>query len=385
MKKTSLSSRERVTRAINHQEPDRVPFDMTLTVDIYHDLRKQLGLPPDPDEKVGIWSEVSLKEDFIEKMNLDFIYLGLNPPSRKPKQSPDGALIYDQWGVGRAKMQLPNGSYYFEAVEHPLSHATLKDIEEFAWPDPYDPVRLEGVREKFLRIRKETDKAIVARFSTSIWEQATYSCGLQNWLEMMVFQPEIACAILDKLADISMGMTEVGVGEIGDLIDIIRISGEDLGSQTATIISPRMYETFVRPRFQRSWAFVRQQLQQKGSQAKIMLHSCGAIRPLLTSWIEMGLDILDPIQPLAKGMQPEGLKRDFGQRLVFHGGVDLQQLLPNGTREEVWAGVHEVIRALAPGGGFIISPAHNVQSDVPAENLIALRDAIEEYGYYPIR
>ena len=115
-----------------------------------------------------------------------------------------------------------------------------------------------------------------------------------------------------------------------------------------------------------------------------MVHSCGNIRPFIPAWIDMGLDVLDPIQPQAQGMEPERLKKDFGDRLVFHGGIDLQQVLPNGTPEEVKAEVRRYIQALSPGGGYIVAPAHNVQSDVPPENLVAIRDAIEEYGRYPI-
>jgi uroporphyrinogen decarboxylase len=116
-----------------------------------------------------------------------------------------------------------------------------------------------------------------------------------------------------------------------------------------------------------------------------MLHSCGNIRPFIPTWIEMGLDILDPIQPRARGMEPEGLKRDFGEILVFHGGLDIQSTLPFGTTEEVAEEVKRYIRALAPGGGYIIAPAHNVQSDVPPQNLVSVRDAIRDYGTYPIR
>jgi uroporphyrinogen decarboxylase len=115
-----------------------------------------------------------------------------------------------------------------------------------------------------------------------------------------------------------------------------------------------------------------------------MLHSCGNVRAFIPSWMEMGLNVLDPIQPRAEGMEPHGLKQDFGQKLVFHGGIDLQHVLPLGTPDEVKAEVRRYIQALAPGGGYIVAPAHNVQSDVPPENLVAIRDAIDVYGTYPI-
>ena len=384
MKRKTLTSRMRVLRAIDHQEPDRVPFDLTLTVDIYHKLRAHLGLPPDRDQKVGIWADINPKEDLLDAMGVDFLYLGLNPPSKPSPLSKDGGLRYDQWGVGRKKVDLPNGSYYYEMVSHPLKDASLEEIHDFSWPDPYDPARVEGVRARFQQRRKETDKAIVGRFATSIWEQATYLCGLQNFLEMIALEPEKAGAVLDKTCEVAMGMADVGIGAVGDLLDIFRLSGEDMGTQNAGLISPRMYQAVVEPRFRRYWAFVRQRLAEAGSEARIMLHSCGSVRPYLPSWIEMGLNILDPVQPKSRGMEPEGLKRDFGGRLTFHGGIDTQELLPCATRAEVMEAVRCYIRILGPGGGYIVSPAHNVQSDVPPENLAAIRDAVESYGYYPL-
>jgi uroporphyrinogen decarboxylase len=172
---------------------------------------------------------------------------------------------------------------------------------------------------------------------------------------------------------------------VGDLVDIVRLSGEDLGTQTAPMISPRLFNELVRPRFERLWGCARRKLAEKNPAGKLMVHSCGNVRPFIPSWIEMGLDILDPIQPRARGMEPDGLKRDFGDRLVFHGGIDLQYTLPFGTVEDVCGEVRRYIRALAPGGGYIVAPAHNVQSDVPPANLVAIRDAIQAFGTYPIR
>lgn len=385
MNKMPMTSRARVLAAINHQEPDRVPFDLNLTADAYHSLRDFLGLPPDRDKKVGIWSDISPAEDLLDRMEIDFLYLGLNSASKPSPLARDDGLIYDQWGIGRKKTNLPNGSSYFEMVKHPLAKASLQDVQDYPWPDPFDPARVEGVRERFQTARQHSTRAIVARFATSIWEQATYLCGLQNWLEMIVLQPDIAEAILDKTCEVAMGMAEVGIEAVGDLIDIYRLSGEDLGTQSSTIISMGMYRKFLEPRYKKYWRYVKEKLAARNSNAKLMIHSCGAIRPILPSWIDLGLDILNPIQPLAKGMEPEGLKKDFGQQLTFHGGIDLQFLLPNGTREEVMAEVQRYIRALAPGGGYIVSPAHNVQSDVPPENLVAIRDAVQRFGQYPIQ
>jgi uroporphyrinogen decarboxylase len=146
-----------------------------------------------------------------------------------------------------------------------------------------------------------------------------------------------------------------------------------------------MYDQIVRPRHARLWNYIKTRLADINPRAKLMLHSCGNVRPFIPAWIAMGLDILDPIQPNATGMNPVALQTDFGASISFHGGIDAQEILPFGRREDVRRHVHHCIHALAPGGGYIVSPAHNVQSDVPPANLVALRDAVEEFGMYPIR
>jgi len=385
MSNLTLTSRERVLRTLEHREPDRVPFDLALTVDIYHRLREHLRLPPEPDKPMGEWTNVSPSLDLLDAMEVDIVCVGLQKPARWQPPKTNDDLRYDEWGIGRKKVAREDGSFYFEMVKHPLAGATRQDIENFPWPDPRDPGRTAGLREKIQRIRQETDKAIMFKPATAIWEQSWWLYGLEAWMIDLVIRPEILCAIMDKVTDVAVGLMEVGMEEAGDLIDIVRLSGEDLGTQLAPMISPRMFETMVRPRFDRLWSLARKKIAEKNPQAKLMLHSCGNIRPFIPAWIEMGLDILNPIQPRAKGMEPVALKRDFGQRLSFHGGIDLQQTLPRGTPEEVQAEVCRYIQALAPGGGYIVSPAHNVQSDVPPANLVAIRDAIRAHGIYPIQ
>jgi uroporphyrinogen decarboxylase len=225
----------------------------------------------------------------------------------------------------------------------------------------------------------------MAKFSNAIWEQSWWLYGMQAWMIDLIAKPEVVTAIMDRVTAVAVGTMEAGMEAVGDLVDIVRLSGEDLGTQIAPMISPRLFDALVRPRFERLWSCARKKLKEKNPGGKLMVHSCGNVRPFIPAWIEMGLDILDPIQPRVRGMEPEGLKRDFGDRLVFHGGIDLQYTLPFGSVEEVGQEVRRYMRALAPGGGYIVAPAHNVQSDVPPANLVAIRDAIEAYGYYPIR
>ncbi len=384
IKKNHLTSRERVLKALGHQEPDRVPFNLSLTEDIYHRLREHLGLPPEPGKAVGYWTNVSASLDLIEEMNVDIVRVGLNPPENgSPSREKDG-LLYDEWGIGRTKIERLDGGYYYEIVHHPLEGAEIDEIEEYPWPDPHDPGRVDGLREKVLRIRRETDKAIMGGFSTPIWEGAYYLYGFENWLMDLTVKPEITGRILDKVTDLATAFTCVGLEAAGDLVDIVRLSGEDLGMQHGPMISNQMFDEIVKPRFHRYWKAVKEFALRKNPDVKLMLHSCGSVRAYIPTWIEMGLDVLDPVQPGAKGMEPAGLKRDFGDKLVFHGGIDTQHTLPFGTVSEVKREVRSTIQALGVDGGYIAGPAHNVQSDVPPENLVAVRDAISEFGQYPL-
>jgi uroporphyrinogen decarboxylase len=382
--KPYLTSRQRVVKAINHQEPDRVPFNLNLTVDIYHRLRNYLGLPVEHEKSMGVWTDVSPSMDLVEAMQVDFCYVGLKTPSSKKIEVRQDGLLYDEWGIGRKKVVRQDGSFYFEMVKHPLAGATLKDIDDYPWPDPADPERIQGLRERILKLRQDTDKAIMAKFSNSIWEQSWWLFGLQDWFEKLATDPQIPCAIMERVSQVALGTMEAGLDAAGDLVDIVRLSGEDLGTQKAPMISPHMFVNYVQPYFARLWSLAKAKLREKNSPARLALHSCGNVRPFIPVWIEMGLDILDPIQPKAQGMEPAGLKRDFGDRLVFHGGIDIQEILPFGSPADVMQEVRRYIQVLGPGGGYIVAPAHNVQSDVPPENLVAIRDAIGEYGYYPI-
>jgi uroporphyrinogen decarboxylase len=377
-----MTSRERVFHTINHQEPDRVPFDLSLTIGIYSSLRNYLSLPDEPAKTIGLWTDVSPSLDLLDAMQTDFYHLSLsklpNPFFEK------NSLTYDEWGIGRKKVIRSDGSYYYELQDMPLARATLKRIEDYSWPDPYDPRRIQGLRKHLNSLCQHDDKAVMAKFSNSIWEQSWWMYGLQDWMIDLIDKPSVPNALMKKLTDIAIGFAEVGIHEIGERIDILRLSGEDLGTQTGPMISKSLYEEMVKPHFQRYWGTIRKLLKRKNPQAKIQLHSCGNIRPFISDWIEMGLDILEPIQPNVIGMEPEGLKKDFGESLTFFGGIDLQRLLPFEDRNSVIEGVKDYMHCLGKGGGYVVAPAHNVQNDVPPENLVAIRDAIRLHGCYPL-
>jgi len=384
-KKKTMSSRDRVITALQHREPDRVPLSMTITVDAYNNLKNYLGIELEEDLKIGNWTDVAIHPLVAEKFGLDIFWLRLNSPHKKPRQPEDPNKRIDEWGIERTRVNLPGGGYYFEMTSHPLEDATIADLEDYPWPDPYDPGRVEGLREYAYQMRRNTEFAILAKFAGAIFETAWYLRGMEKFMIDLIDNPAFVHALLEKIYQVQRGLDEVGLEAVGEYIDILRLSGEDLGTQAGPLISLPMFRSFIRPYFEKLWTFAKQKLLSKNPEAKLMLHSCGSVRTFIPDWLEMGLDILDPIQPMAKGMEPFQLKADFGSRLTFHGGIDAQHVLPYGTEEEVRQHTKEYIKALAPGGGFIVAPVHNVQGDVRPENLVAMRDAVEEYGYYPIQ
>jgi len=382
--KKSMARRERVVVALDHKEPDRVPLSMSITIKAYDNLKKYLGIDLEEDLNPGRWTEVPIHPLVAEKFGLDVIWLPTGKAHKKPRQSDDPNKWYDGWGVEWTKIPLTGGGYYNEMTCAPLKDATVHDLEDFDWPDPFDPGITEGVREYYKHIHNDTEFAILTKFGGAVFEQAWYLRGMETFLLDMVENPEFVEALLTKIAKIQMGFDEVLIEATGEYVDILRLSGEDMGTQENPIISLPMFRRMVRPHLESLWAYAKENLLEKNANAKIMLHSCGAVSSFLPDWIDMKLDVLDPIQPRAKGMDPFELNAAFGDKLTFHGGIDAQYVLPFGTIEEVREHTKKYIKALAPGGGYICAPVHNVQGDVPPENLVAMRDAVEEFGYYPI-
>lgn len=383
-RKKTMTRRERVIAALEHREPDRVPLSMSITIDAYNNLKRYLGIELEEDLRPGRWTEVPIHPLVAEKFGLDIIWLPTGKPHKKPRQSEDPDKWYDGWGVEWTKIRLPNGGYYNEMTDPPLKDATIDDLDDFDWPDPYDPGIVEGVREHYRHIHNDTEFAILTKFGGAVFEQAWYLRGMEKFLLDMAENEEFVEALLKKIAKVQMGLDGVLIEAAGEYVDVLRLSGEDMGTQENPIISLPMFRRMVRPHLERLWGYAKEMLQKKNPKAKIMLHSCGAIQPFISDWIDMKLDVLDPIQPLAKGMDPFELKAEFGEKLTFHGGIDAQHVLPFGTEEEVREHTRKYIKALAPRGGYICAPVHNVQGDVPPENLVAMRDAVEEFGYYPI-
>lgn len=379
------TSRKRVEAAINFQEPDRVPIDLTITTKPYIGLRKALGLPPEQNLKASSFTEVTPHPEVLQALGIDLTFVKLRKPQgwSAPPPLADGTAL-DEWGVGRKRIFISDDVFLNEVSFSPLLDVSIDALEDYPWPDPHDPGRTRDLEVDARRLYEETDLAIMGRFGGTILEQAAYLRGWEQWLMDMVMNRAFAKKLLDIIADIQIILDQRGIESAGKYLSIFKLSGEDFGMQDRPLFSMAVWRELVLPVLKRRWRAARQALDEYAPDVRLMLHSDGAIRPFIPDIIESGVHILDPIQPHCEGMELYGLKRDFGDRLVFHGAVDTQRVLPFGNMAQVEAETLRCIDALGRGGGYILAPVHNVQADVPPENLIAMCRTVQEHGRYPI-
>ncbi len=380
------TSRQRVIAAMQYQEADRVPVDLNLTIDVYLNLKKYLGLEIEEELHPSSFTEIRPPLRVLRELGVDIYFIKLRPPRNwRPPPTPPGETV-DEWGVRRRRVDLPGGSYYMEVVHNPLASATsIKDLEDYPWPDPYAPGRDEGLAEEARDLYENTDFALMGRFGGPITEMAQYLLGWERWLLCLAMDPDFATALLTRITEIQMALDEIGLRATGKYLQIFKVSGEDMGMQDRPLVSLNTYQTLIRPYLRRRWLAAKEKFLNHNPQGKIMLHSCGSVRLYINDFIEDGVDILDPLQPLAADMEARQLKAEFGDRLIFHGGVDIQRVLPFGSEAEVEQEVIRCIRAFGPSGGYILAPAHYVQADVSPENLVAMCRAAQKYGRYPLR
>jgi uroporphyrinogen decarboxylase len=381
-------SRERLLKTLAHQEPDRVPLDLGSTqvtgihVIAYHRLRQALGLPPaEPQICDHIQGLALPDQDVIQRLGVDARGLfPLNSHNWKILEQEDGEYwsYFDEWGITHRKPR--QDGLYYSVWKVPLGRPelTVQDIARHPWPRLDDPQRIAGLRQVAEAYRAAGYAVVLKDPFAGIFEMAQRIVGMETLLVMMGLNKALAAALFDKLAELKLSFWEMALPELADVIDVIS-QADDYGTQASQIISPRMFREQLKPR----WKIIFDRLRVLAPDARRFFHSCGNVRPLLPDYIELGVEILNPVHVRATGMEPVALKRDFGDVLTFWGGgVDTQGVLPNGTPIEVKEDVRRNIEALAPGGGFVFNTVHNIQADVPAENLAAMYTALSEYGIY---
>jgi uroporphyrinogen decarboxylase len=383
-----VNSRERILTTLDHREPDRIPFDLGscqvtgIHVVAYRNLRKALGLPEVEIEMCDAVQQLaSIDDDLGRKFSIDT--RGLYPLNSHnwqvvEKDAGEYWAYNDEWGITHHRPK-ENG-LYFSVVKSPLPRTdlTVEDIAGHSWPEVGHAIRLAGLREMAEHCRASGYAVVLKDAFAGIFEFAQRIVGMENLLMMMITNEKAACALFDKLLELKLDYWQTALSELGDLVDIVTYA-DDYGTQTSQIISPDMFRRLVKPRVKTLFeAFAK-----LAPHARRFFHSDGNVRPLIPDFLEMGVDILNPIHIRARDMEPAALKRDFGRNLVFWGGgVDTQGVLPKGTPEEVKEDVRRNIEALAPGGGYVFNTIHNIQADVPPANIIAMWEALQEYGVY---
>ncbi len=383
-----MESRERVLAALNHSEPDRVPFDLgSIQVTgihsvAYRNLRLALGLPEVEIKQCDLIQGLAfLHDDFIKYMKIDTRGLfPLNSHNWKvtEEDAGDNWAYHDEWGITHHRPK--KDGLYFNVAQVPLpqSDLSVQDIENHSWPEVGHPDRMAGLRAKAEQYRAAGYAIVLKDGFAGIFEFAQRIVGMENLLTMMISKEKVVGALFEKLLELKLSYWQAALAEVDGLVDVITYA-DDYGTQQSQIISPAMFRKLVKPHVKT----LLETMARLAPQAKILFHSDGNVRPLIPDFIEMGVDILNPIHIRAKHMDPADLKHDFGRDLVFWGGgVDTQYVLPFGTPQNVKDDVRRNIEALAPGGGYIFNTIHNILADVPPANIIAMWEALQEYGIY---
>jgi len=393
-----MNSRERLLTTLNHREPDRIPFDLGSTqvtgihVVAYRRLRDYLGLPSPigdlrpvepqlppgyPSGVCDVIQQLALPDDdMIEQLGVDVRGLfPLNSHNWKIVDVDVGdAWEYtDEWSITHRRIK-PDGLYY-SAVRYPLAGAiSLDDIRHHAWPNTGDPQRIAGLRKLALAYRAQDKAVMIKGVLAGVFEMAQRVRGMEALLMDMASDEALACALFDKMVELKLAFWEMALPQLADVIDVIS-EADDYGTQVSQLISPRMFRKLLKPRL----GVLFERIKQLAPNARLFFHSCGNVRPLLPDFIELGVDILNPVHTRASGMEPVALKRDFGRDIAFWGGgVDTQDVLPHGSPQEVKDDVRRNVEALAPGGGFVFNTVHNIQADVPPENIVAMWEALRD-------
>lgn len=386
----SLTSRERVLTALNHKEPDRIPFILgtglstAIMRGTYRRVKKLLDVEEKQEQYMyGTWKDLGaarIDETVLKKLGSDARGVWDRKPhyveERNIKRESNEPYV-DDFHVGHVKTDQEE---VFPQI-HPLQESTLEALEKFPWPNMGDPTRFTGVRERAAQLAKDNEYAVFA----SPWllfpfERACQLQGMEDFLFNMAIKPDFAKELLQQLTNLYKEHLKHFLNELGGNADIITI-GDDLGSQEQLLISPNMYREILKPFHAELISFIK-----KHSNLKILFHSDGDVFDIIKDLIEIGVDILNPIQTSAGKMSDlHGLKTQYGNHLTFCGAIDTQSILARGTPAKIHAEVQRVSKILGTGGGYMLASVHAITNDVPAENVLALSNAVMEHTQYPLK
>ena len=378
-----MTSRERVLLAYNHQEPDRVPICIggvaqKLSRKAYYAVKEHIGIR-DTYEKESVLDEldnvVYYHPKFLERFRVDFreVHVRRFPPR---KRFEDGSWEHE---LGM-RLQCSSNGETVSFVSAPLREASLQGIERYPMPDPADPRRFEGLRDEARDLYESSSYAVGCYKATllGIFDCAWVLRGLDQFLMDLILEPAIAQVLLEKTFSFNFEVYSHMLDEVGEYVHVVEFN-DDLGTQENLMIAPESYRKYLKPLHRR----MVEMFHAKAPRAKVLLHCCGSIYKIIPDLIEIGIDVINPVQPLVAEMDTWRLKKEFGKDICFQGGIDIQRAM-RGTAADVEKEVRERIRSLAPGGGYVLSTANNIASDIPVENVTLLYELADKLGVYPI-
>lgn len=382
-----MTPRERVTLALAHKEPDRIAIDLggsicsSIHKSSYIELKQYLGMEIEDIKMADYVQQLPyLDEKLLERLGADFRMVQLpaaTAPGLEIFEDGDFYAFIDRWG---SKLHMPkDGGLYFDWVDFPIKEPTITALEAYNWPSPDAAQDIAPLRKQAEYLYDHTDYALVGSgvIGGGIFEQPARVMGLENFLMALVTDASFADQLMEKITEIYIEACIRYLDQVGEFLQVFTY-WDDVNSQNGWIISPDIYRQRIKPRQKRLVEAIKQK-----TDAKIYYHGCGAVFDLIPDLIEIGFDIINPVQVSAKGMDTRRLKKTYGQDIVFWGGgVDTQKILPFGTPEEVAEEVKRRIDDLAAEGGFVFAAVHNIQAYVPPANIVAMFETALDYGRY---
>ena len=382
-----MNARERTLLALAHKEPDRVPFDLggtvltSISVHAYRKLRAYLGLPEIDVRVMDIFQQIAeIDDDVRAKLQCDVRNVAPRSSATfkidiNTTEMPGYDFFFDEWGIG---WRMPKeGGFFYDMYHHPLANATsIDEIKAFPWPDATDPARYTGLREAARHVQEDLGELVImGGLAAGFFEITSWMRGYGNIYPDLVNNLPLIEYLMDTIVDLKLAYWDIALPLVGSYVDVVQ-EADDVAGQFGLLVSPDTYRRIIKPRHKRIVDFIKAR-----ADVKVFYHCCGAIREIIPDLIDCGFDIINPVQVRAAGMESKGLKRDFGKDIVFWGGaVDTQGVFTDGTPAQVRDEVRRRVDDFGPDGGFVAAAVHNIQANVPPENVVAMWETIREYG-----
>lgn len=372
--------RENFKKTLQHVQPDDIIIDLggcplsTMEGRSMFTLLEFLGYEiPEKTEPLKFGKTKRLDERILKYLDIDTRSVGeiFTPHDSQYEELSDTEYI-DEWGIRRVYTGL-----YWEQVSYPLKNASIEDLDKFRWPNPdsIDPKEIEEAALQAKKLYEETDYVICAEHPIyGVFELGCWMCGFDDFLLRTIEDVEWVEKFFDKIYDYQKRVIEIYYGALGKYIHYTS-SGDDFATQASLFVSVDMFSELIKPYLKKRISYTKQ-----FTDAAFLHHSCGSVFPLIGELIDAGVDILNPIQPKAAYMKPSNLKDNYGDKIVFHGGLDTQEELPFGNKESIERTVGKTIDILNKEGGYIFAAAHNIQEDVPPQNLVYMFQAARKFG-----